>query len=69
MVIHNAAEYLQKAMSQKVLDGLYGVKGILVHGRNRKEQKKDVNLRKLCERFRLLNLTTSPNNCHLGVTD
>ena len=69
MGIHNASEYLQRAMKQKVLIGLHGVKSIhdnvIVYGDDRESHDKC--LLELCERFKQLGMTVSRDNCKLGV--
>jgi hypothetical protein len=67
----NASEFWQKAMKQKVLPGLKGVKSIhdnlIVYARTREEH--DQYLVALCKRLDELGLTVSRDNCKLGVEE
>ena len=71
MGVHNASEYLQKVMKQKVIKGLKGVRSIadnvIVAGKGRENH--DRSLTSLCERLKELRITVSRNNCKLGVTE
>ena len=69
MGIHNASEYLQKAMKHQILPNLKGVKGIadniIVYGKDDAEHKK--NLKAVLQRFRELGLTASKDNCKIAA--
>ena len=71
MGIHNASEYLQKAMKQKVIKGLKRTRSIadnvIVAGKGRAQH--DEHLLQLCERLRSLGLTVGRDNCKLGVSE